>query len=261
MIKSLFLYELKQLFRRLAGLAVFAILLGLGAVFLFTPDMQSQLRYVSEELPLVVRLLGYAGSANLPVHVLGVLYGFVLPLVMVLSGFSLARRLISRPLDDGRMAQRLAAPHRRSGIFFTLFWLMALEVLLISLAALLGQVVGVFIFQNGQADMLALLRLALGMALASLPVAGAMAAVASLAPGLASARRFSGLLGLLFVSLLMVSRLSGWPQPLRFGTPFALFKGQALLSGFAGMLPSLTGLPLAVVLVGLGAWGFSNRDL
>ncbi|MGI6696483.1 MAG: hypothetical protein ACOX6O_09690 [Christensenellales bacterium] len=259
MIRSLFVYEWRQLLRRLAGFAVLALLLGLGAVFLFTPDMQGHLRYLSEELPLVAQLAGYAGSTNLPVHVMGVLYGFILSLVMVLAGMSLARRLITRPAQDGRMAQRLAAPHRRGAIFFTLFWLMALEMLIISMGAFLGQTAGVLIFLGGQGDIPALLRLALGMAFSALPVAGAMAAVASLAPGPVSARRLSRLIGIAFIGFMMVSRLAGWPQYLRFFTPFALFKGQALLSGFEAT--SLLGLPLSVMLAGLGAWGFSGRDL
>lgn len=255
MIRSLFVYEWRQLLRRLAGLAVLALLLGLGAVFLFTSDMQDQLRQLSGELHWV----GYVGSTNLPVHVMGVLDGLILPLMMVLASIGLARRLITRPVQDGRMAQRLAAPHRRGAIFFTQFWLMALEMLIISMGAFLGQAAGVLIFLGGQGDIPALLRLALGMALSALPVAGAMAAVASLAPGPVSARRLSRLIGIAFIGFMMASRLAGWPQYLRFFTPFALFKGQALLSGFEGS--ALLGLPLSVMLAGLGAWGFSGRDL
>lgn len=259
MIRSLFVYEWRQLLRRLAGLAVLALLLGLGAAFLFTPDMQGHLRYLSEGLPLVAQLTGYAGSTNLPVHMMGVLDGLILPLVMVLASMSLARRLITRPVQDGRMAQRLAAPHRRGAIFFTLFWLMEMEMFVIAVAIFLGQAAGVLIFLGGQGDIPALLRLALGMALSALPMAGAMAAVASLTPGPVSARRLSRLIGLVFIGFMMASRLAGWPQYLRFFTPFALFKGQALLSGFEAT--PLLGVPVSVILAGLGAWGFSGRDL
>lgn len=261
MIASLFVFELKQLLRRLAALAAFALLLGLGAAWLYTPGMQAQLRALSEELPLLTRLLGYAGSANLPVHALGVLDGFLLPLVLVVASYTLARRLFTRPLAEGRMAQRLAAPHRRGAIVFTLFWLMALEVFIICLAAFLGEVLGAFIFLGGQADFPALLRLALGMALSAMPAAGIMAALALAAPQAVSARRLSWLAGLLILGCLMASRLVGWPQYLRFLTPFSLFKGQALLSGFNGLLTPALGLPLAAAFTGLGAWAFSRRDL
>ncbi len=261
MIGALFVFELKQWLRRLAALAVLAALLGLGAVWLYTPDPLAQLSYVSGELPLAARLLGYAGSANLTVHVLGTLYGFILPVLLVLAGFSSARRLIARPLADGRMAQRLAAPRRRSAILFTLFWLMALEMMAAAAAAFLGQAAGAFVFLSGQADFPALLRLALGLALAALPVAGVMAAVAAAASCPVSARRLGGFLGLLFLGFLMASRLMGWPQNLRFATPFALMKGQELLLGYDGLLLPLLGLPLALLFAGFGAWAFSGRDL
>lgn len=261
MIPSLFVYELKMLLRRMAALLVMALLLGMAVVFLFDPEILPQIRQLSEELPLTTRLMGYSGSANLPVHVLGLLYGLLMPLVLVVSTRRLARRLITLPLEEGRMAQRLAAPHRRAALVFTLFFLMMLETLLICLAAFLGQAAGVMIFLKGQGDLLALLRLALGMALSALPLAGAMAAVALASPGPVSARRWSFLLGLMFLGFMVASRLSGWAQLLRFGTSFALFKGQALLTDFDALLLPALGLPLAFILAGLGALAFSGRDL
>ncbi|MDD4081695.1 MAG: hypothetical protein PHP02_09900, partial [Eubacteriales bacterium] len=206
MILSLFAFELRQLLRRLLALALFSFLLGLAAVWLYTPDMLAQLRLWSEEAPLLTRLLGYAGSANLPVHVMGVLHGFLLQVVIVLSTQTLALRLVAKPMGDGRMAQRLAAPHRRWTIMMTLFWLVVLEALIVTLAALSGQMAGVVIFLGGQADFPALLRMALGLLLSSLPVAGVMVWVAAASPGAISARRAEWFLGILFLGLMMASR-------------------------------------------------------
>ncbi len=261
MIPSLFAFELKQLLRRLAGLFILAFLPGLGAVWLYAPPLQENLRRFSEEMPFAARLLGYAGSANLPVHLAGVLGGLFLPLLFVIAGLSLAQRLIARPISDGRMAQRLAAPHRRGALILTFFWLMAFEVLVISLAALMGEAAGVFIFLGGQADFAALTRLALACGLSALPVTGLMALLAALAASPRGARRLGLFLGLVFLGLMMASRLPGWARYLACGTPFGLMAGQALLGGASALLRPALGLPIALLLALLGAWGFSNRDL
>lgn len=261
MIPSLFVFELKQLLSRLLALALFSLLLGLGAAWLYTSDVLAQWRLWAEEAPYFTRLLGYAGSANLPVHMMGVLYGFLLPVTLVASAQTLALRLLARPMEGGRMAQRLAAPHRRGAIVMTLFWLMALEALIISLSALLGQFSGVFIFLGGQADLTALLRLSLGFMLSWLPVAGVMVWVAAASPGLISARRVAGLMGLLLIGGLMTSRAGGWLRWLELLTPLSLFKGQELIAGSSGMLVSALGLPIAVLLAGCACWAFSRRDL
>jgi len=261
MIPALFVFELKSLLRRLLGLLVFALVMGLLGVWLYQPEMQAQLRLFSEELPLLTRLLGYGGSANLPVHLMGLQSGFLLPVIFTLSAHALSLRLIARPLGDGRMAQRLAAPHRRAAVLMTLFWLLALEALLICLAVLLGQAAGVFIFLGGQADFPALIRLALGLMLSALPVAGGMTWVAAASPGPASARRLGGFLGLLFVGFMMASRLTGWPRWLGYLTPFSLFKGQELITRPGALMLCALGLPLGLLLAGLGAWAFSRRDV
>jgi ABC-type transport system involved in multi-copper enzyme maturation permease subunit len=261
MIPSLFMFELKQLLRRLFVLAMVSFLLGLAAVWLYTPDMLSKLRLWSEEVPFFTRLLGYAGSANLPVHMMGVLYGFLLPAMFVANAQTLALRLVARPIGDGRIAQRLAAPHRRGPIILTLFWLVVLEALIISLAVFLGQVAGVFIFLGGQADFLALLRMSMGLMLSSLPAGGVMVWVAAASPGRISAMRMEGLVVGLFLGLLLASRLAGWPRWLGSLTPFSLFKGQELIADTSKLLLSALGLPIALILAGFGAWAFSRRDL
>lgn len=261
MIASLFVFELKQQLRRLAVLAALGLLLGAAAAWLYTPQVQGELRYLTQELPLVARLLGYAGSANLPVHVMGVLYGLIMPVVFVISSLTLALRLIAWPIHDGRLAQRLAAPHRRSAVLFTLFWLVGLEGLVIAALALTGQVGGAFVFLGGQADIPALVRLALGAWLSALPLSGLMVLLAASAALPSRARRLGLFLGLLFVGLMMAARLPGWAQSLRFVTPFSLMKGQELLTGAGRLLPAALGLVLGLLLAGLGAVVFSRRDL
>lgn len=260
MIPSLFVFRFRQGLRWLIPAAAFSFLLGILAVFSYTLGLPAAIDSLKTELPGLLTLLGYLGSANLGVHIMGILYGFVLPMLVILLSVSLAQRLIAKPLQDGRMATLLASEHRRSSIILTLCLVMLLNLALILLFCLAGQAVSTFFLFPGF-DFSSILRINIGFILVSLPFPAFAAFIACITATARRARRLTLILMLTSVGFMAASRLSGWPSTLRFLTPFSLFEGQRLLGGAGGWSLALWALPLTLVFLLATAWVFRSREL
>jgi len=237
-----------------------AFLLGALAVFLYSESPLAQARLLREELPEVFTVLGFYGDSSLPVFVLGALYGFVLPLVLIGLGIHQAARQVVRPTLDGRMAMLLAADHRRGAILLTLWWVLATSGFLAVLAAFLGQVLMLLILFPG-ADIRALARLAGGFMAVSLICPAFALLMAVLGPDERAMRRRSALALYGSLVLAMASRLPGWPRLLRFASFWSLFDGTGLVFGGPAWQPLLPALGLTAVLIALSLLSFSGREV
>lgn len=260
MILSLFAFRARQGLRWLVPATAFMFALGFLAVFSYTLGVLALLDSVRAEAPIILTLLGYLGDANLGVHVLGVLYGFVLPVIIVFTSVSLGRRLIGQPLDDGRMAILLAAGYRRASVILTLCLVMLFFHFLLLLSCFLGQAAAAAIFFSGF-DVLSLLRLTIGFLLVSLPFPALAALFSARAEGARRALRRGFIIMLVLVGGMAASRLSGFSTYLRFVTPFTLFEGQKLLAGGDGWMMALWALPFTAGLLVWTALVFRGREL
>ncbi len=260
MSPTLFAFQFK---RRLPGLLLIMVLAfsaGLLAVFMYTPERLSDLRYLRGEMPELFTFLGVEGDSSLDIHLMGILYGFILPLFMILNQVSAARRLFAGPLQDGRMAMLLTAGHRRSAVLLTLYLNLLAETALILLACAAGQVIlALLLFQGFSLP--ALMRLCLGFFLVMLPY-GAFALIMSMRAGTVKGiRRASQAVMLVTLLCALASRLPGWTRYLRFLSPLTLFRGTELASGSGGWGAALFTLPLAALFLLAALRSFIRREI
>ncbi len=260
MIPSLFAFQFKWRLRRLVPAMAFSLLLGALAVCLYTPERLEGLRYLRGELPEVFTFLGYEGDTGLGIHLMGLLCGFILPLLVIFLSVSGGSALVATPVADGRMAMLLAAGHRRSAILMTLYVHLFLEAALVLMACLAGQAVMAAALFPGF-DFFALLRLCLGLILISSVYCAFAVFMAARAPTPGKMRGFSRLAMALTLLFTMAARLPGWARALRFFSPLTLFQGTALVSGSGGWPPALSALPIAGVFLFMALWRFSSREM
>lgn len=240
--------------------AVTALVTGIAAVLAYLPAALEPLRFLRGEMPELFTALGFVGDSSLPFFLLGSLYGFLMPLFASLMAWSLARRLVVRPLQDGRMALLLAAPWRRASILLTLFLVMVAALVPVMAASFLGQALAALVFFPG-ADLLALARLAAGFCL---PAVVALSLAFFLAVTAPDERRFARrarlAMGLSLV-LLLASRLPGWPGAARFLCFWRLYDGVRLVFSGLALLPALAAACLSLALLALSLAVFKNRAL
>lgn len=258
---TLFAFQMKPRLKRLLPGLMACFLLGAAAIWLFLPERVSDLALLRQELPEVMTALGYFGSATLGIHVSGVLLMLVLPLSLAFYSISQAEYHVGDALRDGRMAQLLAAPHRRSAILLTLCLCAFLETALLLFAAFLGQVLLAVILFAPLLDVLALFRLNLGLLLVCLPFSGLSLLMLFLVPQRKKRRRLCRTLFLLSFLGLGASRFPGWTRFLRFLSPISLLKPQEALASFAGLMQPLWGLALALAFVLFALSIFQQHDL
>ncbi len=258
MIPSLFQARFK--FKRFLPRMVFAFLLGAASVAAYLPPSLEGIRYVQSEMPELFTLLGFYISTSLPTFVLNLLYGFILPLSVSLLAVSTTRTIVLEPLYDGRMAGYLTSRFSRQSVMLTHWLAVLLALLLFNLALFLGQVLLSFILFSGN-GVLHLLRVNLGfMALTILCGSFAVFMVSvSRAPKPAVNRSWA--VFNLMLLLMVVSRLRGWVNSLRFVTFWSLFEGVPLLFGMGGWLGALIALALSALLLLASLFAFSNREL
>ena len=260
MIPSLFLYQFKLRRYKLLAAMFASLVLGALAAWMYTPERLGEFLFIRRELPEVFTFFGLEGSPSLGIHLTGAVYGFFLPLQIILHSVSSGYDLIARPLSDGRMAMLLASKHRRGAILGTFCLIQLAEILLLILSCLAGQAVLSLLLING-ANLAEPLRLALGFMLVALPYSACAALFACRANTPQGMRRGSLLLLLLTLLMAMLSRLQGVLQSLRFLTPLSFFRGAALAADTGGWIPALYALPIAVVLYLLAFLSFSKREL
>jgi hypothetical protein len=260
MIPSLFLFQFKLRWYKLLAAILMSLILGALAAWMYTPDRLAELLLIRQELPEVFTFLGMEGSPSLGIHLMGTVYGFLLPLLVILHSVSSGYDLIAKPLFDGRMAMLLASKHRRGAILGTLCLIRLVEFLLLIFCCLLGQVILSLTLIKG-ANLVEPVRLALGFMLVSLPYPACAAIFACIAKTPQGMRRASLFLLLLTLLMAMLSRLQGALQSLRFLTPLSFFRGAGLAAGNGGWVPALYALPVAMVLYILAFMSFSKREL
>ena len=178
MIPSLFAFRFTRRLPELLLIMGLAFLTGALAVYMYTPERLDDLRYLRGEMPELFTLLGIEGDSSLDIHLMGILYGALLPLFMILFQGSAACRLAAMPLQDGGMAMLLSAGHRRSAVLLTLYLNLLAETALVLLACAAGQAILALILFQGF-SLLALLRLCLGFFPVMLPY-GAFALLMSM---------------------------------------------------------------------------------
>lgn len=260
MIPSLFAFRFT---RRLPGLLLImglAFLTGALVVYMYTPERLDDLRYLRGEMPELFTLLGIEGDSSLDIHLMGILYGALLPLFMILFQGSAACRLAAMPLQDGGMAMLLSAGHRRSAVLLTLYLNLLAETALVLLACAAGQAILALILFQGF-SLLALLRLCLGFFPVMLPY-GAFALLMSMLSGsVKGMRRVCHAAMLATLLFTFVSRLPGWTRSLRFLSPLTLFRGTELASGSGGWGAALFALLPAAVFLLAALRSFSRREV
>ncbi len=260
MIPSLFGFRFRQRLLPQLPALLLSLLLGALAVFLYRPEQLAGLQALRQELPDVFTFLGMEGSPHLAAHTGGLLYGFLMPLVVIFRAASSAHELVARPLADGRAAMYLASGHRRGAILLTLCLLVLLESLFLALASLLGQALSALVFFPG-AGLAPLARQGLGFALVVLPFPALASLLAVRAASPRSAWRGSVLILSAFLLFSLFARLPGWTRALRFLTPLTLWKGALLSSGAGGFSDALWALPLTAVFLVLALLSFSRSEL
>ena len=258
MISSLFF--LKFNIRKLLVWLVTALLLGILAVFAYTPAPLGSLQYVRGEMPELFTLLGFLGESNLSTFVLSYLFGLVMPLLI--SGFCLhfSRSLISQPLEDGRMAMLLSSRHRKSAILLSHLAVMTASLLLLLLSAFTGQLAGALMFGLNM-DVLSFLRLYGGFFCVALLLSAICFFVALTAEDDLQAKRRGR--GFVFVMLLclLLSRLPGWTVNLRYLSIWSLFGGFGLASGSGGFDLALIALCASLAFALYSLFAFQRREL
>lgn len=260
MIPSLFAFLFSRRMKRLFLIMALSFSVGALAVWMYMPEQLSVLRYLRGEMPELFTLLGIEGDSSLGIHLMGLLYGFILPLFMMLYQVSAGGRLLIKPLKDGRMTMLLAARHLRSAVLLTLFLNLLAETALVLLACFMGQIsLALLLFQGFSVP--ALLRLCLGFFLVMLPYGAFAVFIAVRAKTPLGMRRTcqATMLATLFIS--MAARLPGWVRSLRFLSPLTLFRGTELASGSGGWQTALWALPLAALFLLAALWSFSRREI
>lgn len=258
MISSLFF--LKFNIKRLLGWLFAALLLGAFSAFAYTPAPREALRYVREEMPELFLLLGVRGDSNLPTFALGYLFGVLLPLFISHYAIRANRNLISRPMEDGRMAMLIASGHRRSAILLTHVAALFLGLLLILLTVFIGQLAMALAFSL-EMDLLSFLRMHGGFLCVSLLLVAICLLIALRSVDDIQTKRRCRALAFMMLLFLLLSRLKGWLQHTRFLTLWSLFDGRALAFGSGGFEPALVALLAAVLSVVVSLVVFNRREL
>ena len=258
MISSLFF--LKFNIKRLLGWLFAALLLGALSAFAYTPAPREALRYVREEMPELFLLLGVRGDSNLPAFVLGYLFGALLPLMVSLYAIRANRNLLSRPMEDGRMAMLIASGHRRSAILLTHVAALFLGLALVLLTVFIGQLAMALVFSLNM-DLLSFLRMHGGFLCVSLLFAAACLLIALLSADDTQMKRWCRALAFFMLLFLLLSRLHGWWQHVRFLSIWSLFDGRSLAFGSGGFEPALIALLAAVLCVVFSLFVFQRREL
>lgn len=246
--------------RSLRWPALFVFLLGAAVVFAYSLPLMADLRIVRAELPEVFTALGFFADHSLHTHIASYLFGFAMPFMMTIFGVYTAASMVSRPLDDGRMAVLLSAPYRRSAVLFTLGLAVLLSGLLLCLAALLGQLLASLILFPG-ADFMAIFRVNAGFMLVSALCGALPLLIATLSTLERSMRRRSHALMLLQLALLLASRVQGFTKSFRYLTFWSLFDSTALALGGGGFPTAGVAFALALAAVSLALFLFERREI
>lgn len=258
MIPALFVSRFQ--FKRQLPWLVFATLLGALSVLAYSPPALETQRYVRGEMPELFTVLGFFGDSSLNMLVVSLLFGFLLPLTHSVYAIRQASRLVSKPLEDGRMAMLLSAPHRKMAILHTLWLVLLAGSVLLVLFSFLGQAVtALILFDN--INMVSLLPLNLGFLPVSLLCCAIALFLAVTSEDARALKRRSRLVFIVMLVLLMASRLPGWTRQLRYLTFWSFFDGSALALGSIAWLPLILALALALMLVMLSMVFFSKREL
>jgi hypothetical protein len=260
MIPSLFAFLFRRRLMKLFFFMAFSFFLGALAAWMYMPERLSDLRYLRGEMPELFTLLGIEGESSLGIHLMGMLYGFILPVFMILYQVSAGGRLLIKPLKDGRMAMLLAAKHLRSAVLLTIYLNLLVETALVLLACFMGQIsLALLLFQGFSVP--ALLRLCLGFFLVMLPYGAFTVLIAVRAKTPLGMRRNCQAAMLATLIFTLAARLPGWTRSLRFLSPLTLFRGTELASGSGGWQTALWALPLAALFLLAALWSFSRREI
>lgn len=258
MISSLFF--LKFNIKRQLGWLFAALLLGALSAFAYTPAPREALRYVRQEMPELFLLLGIQGDSNLSNFVLFYLFGVLLPLFISHYAIRANRNLISRPMEDGRMAMLIASGHRRAAILLTHVAALFLGLFLILITVFIGQLLMALAFSLNM-DLLAFLRMHGGFLCVSLLFVAICLLIALRSADDTQMKRRSRALAFMMLLFLLLSRLKGWLQHTRFLTLWSLFEGDKLVYGSGGFVPALGALLAAVLCVVVSLLVFNRREL
>lgn len=258
MITALFWSKFQ--FKRQWPWFLLSFLLGVMAVLAFLPPALEAQRYVRGEMPELFTVLGFYGDSNLVMLVLSLLFGFILPLLHSVYTVKQASRLISKPLEDGRMSMLLSAPHRKPAIIHTLWLVMLLGSVLLVASSLLGQLAAALVFFP-EVKLIDLALLNLGFLPVSLLCMAFALFVAVSSDNARSMKRKTRMVFFVMLALAMASRLSGWTQQLKYLSHWSFFEGSAWALGRATLLPILLALGLTLVFVLLSLAFFSKREL
>ena len=246
--------------RKLLPWLLVFLLAGAAVVWAYTPGPLASLRFVRGEMPELFTVLGFVGDSTLPTFVLSILFSLLMPLAFTLYGIYAARSLITKPLEDGRMAMLFAARYRRGAILLTLCLVIFSGSVLLVLFVLLGQLAAVLVFFP-KADLSALFRVNFGFLAAALicPAFSVLMSVVSYDE--TRMKRRSAVVLLLMLVFFMASRLPGWTSSLRWFTFWTLFDGAGLAFGSADWQRTLAAAMISVFLTGLSLWVFRSREL
>lgn len=260
MINSLFNLRLKQRIQQVWPWFVCFFAAGALSVYLFTPARLSDIQLLRQELPELLTFLGILGEGSIGIYISGVLLGFVLPLLVMMFSLSSAKALVAKPIEDGRMAMLLASSYRREKIAFTLIILCFFETIIILIANLVGQLLGVMLLFS-DVSLLPLLRLNIAAALVMtvFPALSCLIAFASNnSRRTAQIGRIGMVLTLLFTGL---SRMPGWLRMFRFITPLTWLKPTQWLAGSGGWISIMYACMLSAILTLISIAVFSQKEL
>ncbi|NLX83060.1 MAG: hypothetical protein GXZ04_04510 [Clostridiales bacterium] len=258
MIASLFFLKFNT--KRLLAWMFLALLLGVVSVLLYLPAPLGSLQYVRGEMPELFSFFGFIGESNLPTFTLSYLYGFIMPLFFSGFGISTTRRMLSRPMDDGRMAMLITSRHRRFAILLTHFWVQLLGIVLLISAVFIGQLAMVLVFFK-EADVLALSRILLGFGAVAILWTAVCILVSQTSVDELRMKRKSRLIAFFMLLFLLLSRLPGWTSYLRYITIWSLFDGFKLASGSGGLHLALIALSASLLFMLASLFAFSRREL
>ncbi len=249
--------------RQLPLVIVAALLMAglhLGAALLYDEGTVEAFSQARGQAPYLFSALGVLGSATLTQHLSSLLYGFLLPLMGGLVAAAIASRLIAGKLETGEMSHYLALPVRRGSLALTLWAVLMLSMVGLSiLSAALGIAVSQLL-RPTQLQIGWFLWLNLGLWLVYVLTGGLCFLLSCLSETQRSASRRAVLFFLFLLLLALLARPREMPAFLKYLSPYSAFDHAGLAVGRLapeGLLMPLIGLLLS--LAGLRA--FTAREL
>lgn len=250
----------KLTFRRLILRLLLGFVPGALGVLAYLPASTEAIRYAQGEMPELFTILGFYGASGLPLFLLSVLYGFILPLMVSLFAIHETAGFFTQALYDGRIAAYVASRHSRAAILFGHWLMLLITLLVLHLGLLLGQMLSAFLL-FAPLNLMALVRLNLGlMAVGTLPVSLCFL-IANLSRSEQKMRRGSWFVLSLMLLLLLLSRLQGYVVNARYFTFWSLFDGSRLVFGSGGGLTALVALLISFLMFSLSLLSFTGREL